>query len=77
MSKECPGRRYQVYRLPRLHDCVQVMERPAGKASEFSNLWDSPGKLSADTWTNVNYYLLEDGDKLNVASCEKTVHALQ
>ncbi len=43
--------------------CKSWNDLPA-KLSEFSNNWDSPGKLSADTWTNVNYYLIEEGDQL-------------
>ncbi|MDD4768012.1 MAG: 4Fe-4S dicluster domain-containing protein [Desulfotomaculaceae bacterium] len=43
--------------------CKSWNDLPA-KMSEFSNNWDSPGKLSADTWTNVNYYLIEEGDQL-------------
>lgn len=43
--------------------CKSWNDLPA-KLGEFSNNWDSPGKLSADTWTNVNYYLIEEGDQL-------------
>ncbi len=43
--------------------CKSWNDLPAGKG-EFSNNWDSPGKLSADTWTNVSSYVLEEGDQL-------------
>lgn len=43
--------------------CKSWNDLPA-KPSEFSNNLDSPGKLSAYTWTNVNFYLIEEGDQL-------------
>ncbi|TEB05218.1 Formate dehydrogenase, nitrate-inducible, iron-sulfur subunit [Pelotomaculum schinkii] len=43
--------------------CKSWNDLPA-EPSEFSNNWDSPGKLSADTWTNVSSYVLEEGDQL-------------
>ena len=44
--------------------CKSWNDLPADK-SEFSNSWDNPEKLSANTWTKVNYYLIEEeGQKL-------------
>lgn len=34
------------------------------KPGTFNNEWDNPGKTSADTWTVVNYHVIEDGDNI-------------
>ena len=54
--------------------CKSWNDLPADK-SEFSNSWDNPEKLSANTWTKVNYYLIENDDKLKWRFV-KTVYAL-
>jgi len=43
--------------------CKSWNDLPANKTT-FSNNWDAPGKINADNWTVVNYYIIEEGDKL-------------
>lgn len=43
--------------------CKSWNDLPANKGA-FSNNWDSPGKTSADTWTSVLNYVIDEGNEL-------------
>lgn len=43
--------------------CKSWNDLPAQKGA-FSNSWDSPGKINADSWTSVLNYMIEDGNEL-------------
>ena len=43
--------------------CKSWNDIPA-RTGSFSNNWDSPGKIGADTWTSVMNYVIEEGNDL-------------
>ncbi len=57
--------------------CKSWNDLPAKKTT-FSNTWDSPGKINAENWTVVNYYLIEEDDQLKWRFVKKQcMHCLE